>query len=283
MPVRPAVELVRQAADLRLLLGVRVEVGCAGEHAREQEGRVDGGELALPDAAARLHVEEVVVEAAVARRIRLGPLRAVAEEAQPAQHDLGSELARDHAALDDHRNGRQSEPHGGDAARGVGVGLVSDQAVGRVGLVQVVLQRRSLETIQLLLRRKANRILRLRRPMTHRSALATADRRQPVSLPAPAPTELAGRRISLEARPEAAPLDYSSDPRQPFIAGAPDASTPPATRGPGRCAPRARRDPQRPPLPSAPRQRRSSPARAGRGDSSRAACCAGGRPLPRQQ
>ena len=83
LPVGPAVELVGQAADLGLLLGVRVEVGGAGEHPGEQEGRVDRGELALPDPASALHVQEVVVEALVAGGIGLRAVRAVAEEAQP--------------------------------------------------------------------------------------------------------------------------------------------------------------------------------------------------------
>ena len=115
LPVRPAVELVGQPADLGLLLGVGVEVGRAGEHPGEQEGRVDRRQLALPDAATGLHVEEVVVEALVARGIRLRSLRAVAEEAQWSQRDLGGELAGDHAAFDEHRDARQAEPHGGDA------------------------------------------------------------------------------------------------------------------------------------------------------------------------
>ena len=155
LPVRPTVEFVRQPADLGLLLGIRVEVGGTGEHPGEEECRVDRRELALPDAPTGLHVEEVVVETLVARCIRLRPLRAVAKEAQCLQRDRGRELAGDHAAFDEHRDGRQSEAHGGDAARSAGIGLVADQAVGRVGLVQVVLERRQLKLVQLLLGRNA--------------------------------------------------------------------------------------------------------------------------------
>ncbi len=171
LPVRATVELVGQAADLGLLLGLRVEIGSAGEHPGEQKGRVDRGQLALPDTATGLHVEEVVVEAPVAGRIRLRPLRAVAEEAQRSKRNLGGELAGDHAAFDEHRDARQSEAHGGDAGGGSGVGLVADQAVGRVGLVQVVLQRRYLQAIQVLLRRKAIQVFGGRRPVAHWSAL----------------------------------------------------------------------------------------------------------------
>ena len=62
-------------------------------HPGEQKGRVDRGQLALPDTATGLHVQEVVVEASVARCIRLRPLRAVAEEAQRSKRNLGGELA----------------------------------------------------------------------------------------------------------------------------------------------------------------------------------------------
>jgi hypothetical protein len=53
-----------------------VEVTVGGEHAGEQEGGVDGGELAPPGPPAALHVQEVVVEAAEAGgvRLRLRPL-----------------------------------------------------------------------------------------------------------------------------------------------------------------------------------------------------------------
>jgi hypothetical protein len=138
VPVGPAVEFVGQAADLGLVLRVGVEVGGAGEHAGEQERRVERGQLAVPDAAAGVDVEEVVEEALVPGGIRPRPLRKVEEAAEAAAGDLRGELADDHAALDDDRDRRQGHADCGDAARDVRVGLVPDQTVVRVGLVQVV-------------------------------------------------------------------------------------------------------------------------------------------------
>src|SRR5262249_7925852 len=72
----------------------------------------------------------------------------VAEEAQPAQRDLGGEVAREHAPLDEHGDARQTEAHGGDTAWRPGIGLVADQAVDRVALVQVVKEGRHLQAVQ---------------------------------------------------------------------------------------------------------------------------------------
>ena len=93
VPVGPAVERVGQAADLGLVGRVVVEIGGGGEHAREQERRVDRGQLALPDAAAGLDVEEVVEEALVPGGVRLRPLREVVQVAEPPAGDLRRERA----------------------------------------------------------------------------------------------------------------------------------------------------------------------------------------------
>src|SRR4029453_12321667 len=52
IPVGPTVKRIGQVSDLDLLGGVAVEIGGDGQGAREQECRVYGGKLALPDAAA---------------------------------------------------------------------------------------------------------------------------------------------------------------------------------------------------------------------------------------
>ena len=148
VPVGPAVERVGQAADLGLVGRVAVEVGGDCQRAGEQKRRVDGGQLALPDAAAGLDVQEVVEEALVTGGVRLGPLRAVEQIAQSFAGDLRGELPDDHAALDDDRDRRQGHADGGDADRSVRVGLVADQPVVRVGLVQVVQHRGQLQPVQ---------------------------------------------------------------------------------------------------------------------------------------
>ena len=154
VPVGPAVERVGQAADLRLVLGVGVEVGAAGERAREQERRVERGQFAVPDAPAGVDVKEVVEEAFVPSYIRPRPLREVEEVAEPTTGELRRELADDHAALDDDRDRRQTQADCGDAGRGVQIGLVPDQPIIRVGLVQVVMDCRPLQLIQVLVRRQ---------------------------------------------------------------------------------------------------------------------------------
>ncbi len=159
LPVRPPIELVRQPADLRLLLRVGVEVGGAREHPGKKERRVDRRQLAVPSAATGLHVEEVVIEAAMPGGIRLGSLRTVAEEPQRPRRDLGSELAGDDAALDEDRNGREGEPYGRNAGRRRRVGLVAGEARRRIRLVQIVLKRRHLKAVQLLLGQETLRIL----------------------------------------------------------------------------------------------------------------------------
>ena len=150
LPVRAAVEGVGQGADLVLVFRVAIEVRGGGQHAREQERRVDGGQLALPDAPPGLHVEEVVVEPLVAGGVRLRPLRAVPEEPQLGEHPLGHEVAGQDPALDDERGRRQGHPDRGDAAGRAVLRLVPDQPVAVVDLVNVVLDRPPLEGVQLL-------------------------------------------------------------------------------------------------------------------------------------
>ena len=145
LPVGPAVERIGQAADLGLLGRVAVEIGGDGEHAREQERRVDRGQLALPDAAAGFDVEEMVEEALVAGGIRLGPWGQFEQIAQPLAGDLRRELAEITPRSTTTGIVARAMPHGGDADRGGRVGLVADQTVVRVGLVQVVQERGQLE------------------------------------------------------------------------------------------------------------------------------------------
>ena len=83
-----------------------------------------------------------------------GPCGQFEEVCGAAAGDLRRELADDDAALDDDRDRRQGHADGGDAARGVRVGLVADQPVVRVGLVQVVQHRGPLEPAQLLVGRQ---------------------------------------------------------------------------------------------------------------------------------
>jgi hypothetical protein len=126
LPVGAAIQDVGKSPDFALLFRVPVEIGGASEHSRKKERRVDGRELAVPNPAATLHVEEVVVEAFVTGGIALRSVWTAVKESEAAQHEFGSELARDHTAFDEHRDGRESEPDGGDAAWRRGVCLIAD-------------------------------------------------------------------------------------------------------------------------------------------------------------
>jgi hypothetical protein len=96
----------------------------------------------------------VVEEALVAGGVRLGALGAFEQVSQPLAGDPGREFSDEDTAFDDDRDGRQGHPDGGDADRGLRVGLVADQPIVRVGLVQVVQHRGELEQAQHLVERK---------------------------------------------------------------------------------------------------------------------------------
>jgi len=149
LPIGAAIQRVRQAPDFEFFFRVLVEVRGAREHASEEKGRVDRGELALPHPASALHVQEVVVEALVACGIGLRAVRAISEETESSQRYLGRELARDDAVFDQNRNGRERETNSSDAGRRSAKGFVADQAVGRVGLMKVVLDRRELQPVEI--------------------------------------------------------------------------------------------------------------------------------------
>ena len=82
VPVGPLVERIGQVSDLGFVRRVAVEIRADRQGAREQERRVDGGKLALPNAATRFDVQEMVEEALVAGRVRLGTLRACEQVSQ---------------------------------------------------------------------------------------------------------------------------------------------------------------------------------------------------------
>ena len=64
------------------------EIGRRRQHARQQKRRIDRGQLTLPDTPSGLHIEEMVIEAFVARGLRLPPLGAVVEEPQGCERSF---------------------------------------------------------------------------------------------------------------------------------------------------------------------------------------------------
>ncbi|MER9864583.1 hypothetical protein [Mesorhizobium sp. M0185] len=116
-PVGAPVERIGKPPDFQFGFIVLAKIGAGGQHASKQKRRIDGGQLTLPDAAAGLNVEEMVVEALVARCVGFGPLRRVPEEAKRGERPFSGGGARHETALDTDGIGRQGEPDGGDAGR----------------------------------------------------------------------------------------------------------------------------------------------------------------------
>src|SRR5207344_1710466 len=81
LPIDPAIERIGQLADFGLLAAA-VEIAAGHEHARQQQGRVDERQFALPDAASRLHVQEMIIKTLVAGGVGLLALRAAPERLQ---------------------------------------------------------------------------------------------------------------------------------------------------------------------------------------------------------
>ncbi len=79
-PIDPLVEEPGELPYLAFVIRCGREVRSAGEGAGDQDRGVHHRQLALPHAPARLHVEEVVVEAPMAGGVRLVTLGAAAEE-----------------------------------------------------------------------------------------------------------------------------------------------------------------------------------------------------------
>ena len=129
-PVHPLVELACQLPDFGLLGTLAVEVGRHGERPGEKEGGVDCRQFPVPDPPALLDVQEVM-------------------DGDPA--------------LDDDGNGGERHSDRRDAGGRAGFGLVAQQPVVGVGLVQVVEQRRELQAPDVFLARRPVEVGKRRR------------------------------------------------------------------------------------------------------------------------
>ena len=148
LPVHSGEQRMRERSNLALVRCVKRKIFCGRQHAGEQECSIHGRQLTLPHAAACLHVEEVVVEALVARRISFGPLRAIPEKTQTCERALNRVGARDESELDANRIGGEPKSGGGDARRCVAVGPVQYQAVGGIHFTDEVIKGLSLKRVQ---------------------------------------------------------------------------------------------------------------------------------------
>src|SRR5262249_36186078 len=115
IPVGPAVKRIGDAPNLDLVVGVGAEVGGGGEHAREQERRIDGGQFTAPHSPAGLKVEKVIKESLVSGGVRLRSLREVVQEPESSPRHLSCEWPVEDAALGEHRECGQAQANGSNA------------------------------------------------------------------------------------------------------------------------------------------------------------------------
>ena len=97
-------------------------------------------------------MKEVVVEAAVSRRVGLGPVRAVLEEPKRHERAGGRFFPGDEAALGGGGVGGQGEADGRDRGGRAGVRAVPNEARRGVGLMQEIPERLLLAAVKLLVR-----------------------------------------------------------------------------------------------------------------------------------
>src|SRR5206468_10933563 len=81
VPVGALVKLLGQVADFSFARIVAVEILSCEQHAHQQDGCVDAGELDIAEPKATLHVEEMIEEALVPSDTgAVGTLRCIPEE-----------------------------------------------------------------------------------------------------------------------------------------------------------------------------------------------------------
>ena len=154
VPLGPLVERRGALAELPLVRAVAVEVAGGEEGAGQEDRRVDGRELALPRPAPLVHVQEVVVEPAVADAVAGAVLRRVAEKADGGEGEPERPLSAAPPALHGDREGRQQEAGGGDGGWALRIRTVHHEPAGGVRLVEEVVERDALDVVEELHRRR---------------------------------------------------------------------------------------------------------------------------------
>src|SRR5687768_6694341 len=129
-PIHTSVERFGETPHFALLERRSVEIRGGGQHPGDQNGRIDGRQLALPGALAGGDVEEVIEEPAMPAGFRVRAVLRVPEKTERRQRAFDRLRSRDIPAL--HRDGvaRQGEADAGDAGRDVvGHRVVANQAI----------------------------------------------------------------------------------------------------------------------------------------------------------
>jgi hypothetical protein len=148
LPVHAPVQHVGQFADLAFFRRVGRIVAGAGQHARDQQGGVDAGQLAVKCARTAVHIQEMVIKTLVAGGRGRVALLAVGEEAQCRQRAPDRVRARHAAPFHTDRIHRQCHADCGDTGGPIVGSLVADKAVGRIDLVDEVVERVLLHGVQ---------------------------------------------------------------------------------------------------------------------------------------
>ena len=147
VPIRAAIEDIGEFAYLSFFGAVAREIFRGGQHPRQKKRGVDRGEFAFPDTLSGDHVEEMVIEALVSRRVCGGALNAVVEESQGREGPPHPFRASHEASLDPHGIGRQGETDGRDARWRSRLSLVRDKAVERVNFASEIVESLALERV----------------------------------------------------------------------------------------------------------------------------------------
>src|SRR5208282_656783 len=88
----------------------------------------------------------------------LRSLGTLPQKSQSFSSNLGREFANEDAALDDDRNARQSHAYRCDACRRICLRLVANKAIVRIAAVEIVQERRKLQTSEVFVGGRSTKI-----------------------------------------------------------------------------------------------------------------------------
>ena len=148
-PVGPGVQRIHERAQFRFLRRLLIKIGLAEERPGQEQSRVDGGQLDVPESQPGFGVEEVVVEAVEAGGAGgRGVLRRIAEEPQRRHDSCARLVPRDPCVFDADRVGGERETRGADAHERMGRPPVRHQTRARIGPVPEEAEGACLERVE---------------------------------------------------------------------------------------------------------------------------------------
>src|SRR5665213_971935 len=111
LPVHARVETIRQPANFSFFSIFSFEVSRGSKNACNQNGRVDGRQLAFPRPGSGLHMEEMIVKTLIPGRIRRRPLGARIKESQYLQDSSDGFVSRNKFSLHTHDIGTETQTY----------------------------------------------------------------------------------------------------------------------------------------------------------------------------